>query len=127
MITNRAVNEAIDYIFCHVEEDIGLEDVAEHCHFSKFYFSRLFKEQTGESVYGFIKRVRLEQSAFRLKVERDRRITEISADYGYSSSNFSSAFKLHYDVIASGCDIHPMTPLENIQAFFDAVEEYYSF
>ena len=98
MITNRAVNEAIDYIFCHVEEDIGLEDVAEHCHFSKFYFSRLFKEQTGESVYGFIKRVRLEQSAFRLKVERDRRITEISADYGYSSSNFSSAFKLHYDV-----------------------------
>ena len=30
-------------------------------------------------------------------------------------------------VIASGCDIPPMTPLENIQAFFDAVEEYYSF
>lgn len=29
-------------------------------------------------------------------------------------------------VIASGCDIPPMTPLENIQAFFDAVEEYYA-
>ena len=98
MITNRAVNEAIDFIFRHVEEDIGLEDVAEHCHFSKYYFSRLFKEQTGESVYGFIKRVRLEQSAFRLKVERERPITAISADFGYSSSNFSSAFKLHYDV-----------------------------
>ena len=28
-------------------------------------------------------------------------------------------------VIASGCDIPPMTSLENIQAFFDAVEEYY--
>lgn len=28
-------------------------------------------------------------------------------------------------VIASGCDIPPMTPLENIQAFFDAVEEFY--
>lgn len=29
-------------------------------------------------------------------------------------------------VIASGCDIPPMTPMENIQAFFDAVHEFYS-
>ena len=28
-------------------------------------------------------------------------------------------------VIASGCDIPPMTPLENIEAFFQAVEEFY--
>ena len=28
-------------------------------------------------------------------------------------------------VIASGCDIPPMSPLENIQAFFDAVDEFY--
>lgn len=28
-------------------------------------------------------------------------------------------------VLSSGCDIPPMTPLENLQAFFDAVEEFY--
>ena len=28
-------------------------------------------------------------------------------------------------VISSGCDIPPMTSLENLQAFFDAVDEYY--
>ena len=28
-------------------------------------------------------------------------------------------------VISSGCDIPPMSPWENIRAFFDAVEEYY--
>ena len=28
-------------------------------------------------------------------------------------------------VISSGCDIPPMTPWENIQAFFEAVDEYY--
>ena len=28
-------------------------------------------------------------------------------------------------VIASGCDIPPMTPMENIEAFFRAVEEFY--
>ena len=28
-------------------------------------------------------------------------------------------------IISSGCDIPPMTPWENIQAFFEAVDEYY--
>lgn len=96
MITSKAVNLAIDYILQHIEEELSLEEVADYCHFSKYYFCRLFKAQTGESVYGFIKRVRLEQSAFRLKTEKERAITEIGADYGYSSSNYSSAFRLHY-------------------------------
>lgn len=96
MITSEAVNQAIDYILGHIEEELRLEDVAERCHFSKYYFCRLFKAQTGESVYAFIRRVRLEQSAFRLKVERGRPITEIGADYGYSSSNYSSAFRTRY-------------------------------
>ena len=29
-------------------------------------------------------------------------------------------------VLSSGCDIPPMSPLENIQAFFDAANEYYA-
>ena len=36
-----------------------------------------------------IKRVRLERSAWRLKVEKERSITEIGETYGYSSSNFA--------------------------------------
>lgn len=96
MITNETVNRAIDYILEHIDEGITLEDVAAHCHFSKFYFSRLFKAQTKESVYAFMKRVKLEQSAFRLKTEKKRSITEIGADYGYSASNYSSAFRQHY-------------------------------
>ena len=87
MITSKAINQAIDYILQHIEEKLTLNEVAAHCYFSPYYFSRLFKTQTGESVYQFIKRVRLEQSAFRLKTEKERSITEISADYGYSSSN----------------------------------------
>lgn len=96
MITNEIINRAIDYILQHIEEEISVETVAEQCHFSKYYLCRIFKTQTGEGVYEFIRRVRLEQSAFRLKTERERSITAISADYGYSSSNYSTAFKLHY-------------------------------
>ena len=96
MITSEAVNRAMDYILEHLKEDLSLGQVADHCHFSKYYFSRLFKAQTGESVWEFVQRVRLEQSAFRLTTEKERPITDIGADYGYSPSSYSSAFRLHY-------------------------------
>ena len=96
MIENEVINRAITYIMEHIGEDITVEDVADYCHFSKYYFNRLFRKETGESVYAFIKRVKMEQSAFRLKVERGKSVTDICNDYGYSSSNYSSAFKLHH-------------------------------
>lgn len=96
MIQNVVVNKAISYILEHIWENITLEDVAQHCCISKFYFSRMFKEETGESVYSFIKRVKLEQSALRLKLEAQKSITDIGLDYGYSSSNYSSAFRKHH-------------------------------
>ncbi len=98
MITNEYVNRAIDYILNHINEEISVDEVAKHCNFSKYYFSRIFKRVTGESIYEFIKRVKMEQSAFRLKVEKRRSITDIGCEYGYSSSNFSSAFKQHHDM-----------------------------
>ena len=96
MITNEIINRAIDYILQHINEELSIDDVAEYCHFSKFYFSRMFKAETGESIYAFIKRLRLEQSAFKLKVEPGRTITDIGCEYGYSSSNYSSAFRQRY-------------------------------
>ncbi len=96
MIHAEPINRAIDYILAHINEEISVDDVASYCNFSKYYFSRMFKTETGESLYGFIKRVKMEQSAFRLKIEKDRTITDIGGDYGYSASNYSSAFKEHY-------------------------------
>lgn len=95
-ITNEAVNHAIDYILEHLNEDISIIDVATHCHFSQFYFNRMFKEETGESIYAFIKRLKLEQSAFRLKIEPGRTVTDIGYDFGYSPSNYSSVFRKQY-------------------------------
>ena len=37
-------------------------------------------------------------NAWRLKVEKDKSITEIGVDYGYSSSNFATAFKRHLNI-----------------------------
>lgn len=98
MINNEYINRAIDYILNNINENISVDDIAAHCNFSRYYFSRMFKIETGESIYEFIKRVKMEQSAFRLKVEKSRSITDISCEYGYSSSNYSSAFKQHHNL-----------------------------
>lgn len=98
MIENETINKAYNYILEHIEEDIQVEDVANFCNYSKFYFNRLFKAETGESVYAFIKRVKMEQSAFRIKVERQKSLTDIGNEYGYSSSNFSTAFRQHHNM-----------------------------
>ena len=98
MITNESVKQSIDYIMQHLDEEISIEDVAENSHFSKFYFSRVFKAETGESIYAFIKRLKMEQSAVKLKIEKDKTITDIGFDYGYSPSNYSTAFKKHHNI-----------------------------
>ena len=96
MIGNQVVNKIIDYICVNLEKDISVDDIAVFSGYSKFYISRLFRQETGESIYGFIKRAKIEQSAFRLKIEKNKSITEIGECYGYSSCNFSTLFREHF-------------------------------
>jgi AraC family transcriptional regulator len=98
MIANESINRAIEYILSHINDELSVDMVANHCHFSRYHLSRMFKAEAGEGIGEFIKRTKMEQSAFRLKVERDRSVTEIGVEYGYSSSNYSSAFKQHHDL-----------------------------
>ncbi|TGE35697.1 AraC family transcriptional regulator [Desulfosporosinus fructosivorans] len=130
MITNELVNQSIDYIMQHLDEEITVEDVGNCCHFSKYYFSRVFKAETGESIYAFIKRLKMEQSALRLRIEKDKSITDIGFDYGYSPSNYSSVFKKHHSIspaefrkgVNTTCVHHPLYP--NNLAKFKSFEEY---
>lgn len=97
----QIINECINYIIERMEnseEEFSVEQIAEQFHFSKYYFNRIFREETGESVYAFVKRRKLDQSAIDIKLEKDRTITEIGSSYGYSSSNYSSAFSSHHQI-----------------------------
>ena len=97
-IRSAAINQAISYIFAHMDEEITVDDVANHCGYSKYHLMRMFREDMDDALYQFIKRVRLERSAWKLKVEKSRSVTEIGIDYGYSASNFATAFKKHLNV-----------------------------
>lgn len=95
---SEVINQALNYIFDHMYEDITVEDVASHCSYSRYHLMRMFKEETDEALYQFIKRIRLERSAWHLKVEKEKSITEIGTKYGYSSSNFATAFRKHLNL-----------------------------
>ena len=97
-IRSAMINQAISYIFAHMDEEISVDDVASHCGYSKYHLMRMFREDMDEALYQFIKRVRIERSAWKLKVEKSRSVTEIGIDYGYSASNFATAFKKHLNV-----------------------------
>ncbi|MDD6799552.1 MAG: AraC family transcriptional regulator [Firmicutes bacterium] len=97
-IQSAVIDKAFNYIFDNIDEDITVDDVARHCCYSKYHLMRMFKEYADEALYQFIMRVRIERSAWRLKVEKNKSITEIGVDYGYSSSNFATAFKKHLNV-----------------------------
>lgn len=130
MVKNEWINKAIDFIIENLNEKITIDDVAEYCHLSKYYFSRVFKAETGESVYAFIKRLKMEQSAVEMKLEKDKSITDIGVTYGYSSSNYSSAFKKHHHIspvefrktVNTNCASHPF--IGDKLARFQSFEEY---
>jgi len=63
-----------------------------------FTLAEFLELKQGESIYAFIKRLKMERSALRLKLEKDKTITDIGVSYGYSSSNYSSAFKKHHSI-----------------------------
>lgn len=130
MDRKKLVNESIDYIMQHLEEDLSLDGVAAHFFISKYHFSRIFKEETGESVHAFIKRCRVDQSAVDIKLNPAKAITDIGLDYGYSSSNYSTVFRkqrhtsptLFKQTIPTRCMPVPFTPER--EAHFKTAAEY---
>lgn len=130
MVTNELVSKAIEYIVENLNEEIAIEDVANYCHLSKYYFCRIFKAETGEGVYAFIKRLKMEQSAIEMKLGKNKSITDIGMTYGYSSSNYSTAFKKHHHLspaefrktVNAICAPHPY--ISDHLAKFQSFEEY---
>ena len=81
------------YIDEHCTEDLTLESVADRAGFSKFHFSRLFKQFTNISFYKYLNQKRIE-TAEKLLVSPDLSITEVSLSSGFSSmSSFIRMFK----------------------------------
>lgn len=87
------LNAVFDYLDEHFAEDISLEKVADVAGFSKFHFSRLFKQCSGYNFYDFLCYRRI-KSAETLLLKPGISITEVALQSGFSSlSTFNRTFK----------------------------------
>ena len=99
--TEKSVNiieQAKDYISNHYNSDLSLDDISRIVDISPYYFSKIFKEETGVNFIDYLTNIRLEK-AKELLVSTDNSMKEICAKIGYSDPNyFSRAFKKNVGV-----------------------------
>ena len=94
--TERFMN-ICDYIIEHYNEDLTLDYVADISGFSKYHFSRLFKQFTNLSFYKYLNKKRIE-NAEKLLMDQELTITAVALRCGFSSvSAFIRMFKIIKD------------------------------
>lgn len=79
-----AVLRSINYIKNHIDQKITLEELANHVNLSRYYFSHLFKAETGYSPREYIISSRLDKAKILLKTTR-LSISEIAYKIGYDN------------------------------------------
>lgn len=81
------VEQSHNYIKEHFHEPIFLADVAGNVHISPEYFSRLFREVTGETFSNYLVKLRLSK-ARELLVNTKMKISEVGKKVGFNSPSY---------------------------------------
>lgn len=88
----------ITYVAEHYEQNITIEDIADHCYYSKSHFMKFFKENMGIGFIQYLNDYRLELAAAKL-LESGDNILDIASDVGFDNlSYFNRVFKKKYGV-----------------------------
>ena len=80
----EAVRRMQEYIKEHLYEKISSADIAKASLYSPWYARRLFLEYTGVTPADYIRKLRLKQSALKLRDE-DVKILDVALDFGFGS------------------------------------------
>lgn len=87
----------------HYTEPVTLEDIAGHVNLNKSYLCRLFKQQTGKSVFGCLNQIRMEKAAQYISKYKDQySVREIAMLVGIEDQfYFTRRFKAYFGVSPS--------------------------
>lgn len=111
----KAVQRMQDYIEEHLLEDISFADVAKVSLFSPWHARRLFLEYTGVTPAEYIRKLRLKQSALKLRDE-DIKVLDVAMNLGFRSvDGYQRAFRKEFgcnpsEYSANPIPLHLFTP-----------------
>lgn len=92
----EAVQRMQDYIREHLYEEISILQLAEVSLFSPWHARRLFLEYTGLTTAEYIRKLRLRETALRLRDGEDR-VVDVALECGFKSTDgFQRAFNKEY-------------------------------
>lgn len=90
---SEVITAVMTYINNHYREELSLEDVARFAGFSRYYFSRSFKRQTGYSFKDYLCQKRL-QVAMDLLIRTNRSMRDVAIESGFGSvATFNRVFR----------------------------------
>ena len=90
----RRILPVLSHIQDHLDDRLPLNDLAALACFSPYHFHRIFTGMVGESVKEYVRRLRLERAAGRLRAG-SKSVVEIAFEAGYESHEaFSRSFKV---------------------------------
>lgn len=103
-----AVQQMQDYIKEHIREEITLTKLSRVSMFSPWYSYRLFKQYTGVTPADYIRKLRLSESALRLKKE-DCKVIDVAYDTGFCSvDGYQRAFYREFGCNPGEYATHPV-------------------
>jgi len=86
----------LEYVRTHLDTELNVGLLAQRAGFSTFHFQRIFRVAVGETIADYVRRLRLQRAAIRLRSD-DAPITEIALGSGYETpSAFARAFTNAY-------------------------------
>lgn len=91
--SKSSIEEIAEYLVQHYDQDIKLQDIADHFYLSREYIARKFKQSYGDTVIGYLTNIRMEK-AIDLLENPHLKIAEIASKVGYQNEKyFSKIFK----------------------------------
>lgn len=88
------INQAMDYIECHLTGEIELSEVARRACCSSYQFQRMFSFITNVTLAEYIWRRRLTLAALELQNSKNTKVIDVAIKYGYESPvSFARAFQ----------------------------------
>ncbi|MDY8025222.1 PocR ligand-binding domain-containing protein [Paenibacillus polymyxa] len=84
---NPVLKPAFEYIFEHKGETFSLKALADLCHISPSYFSRLFAKETGENFSSYLSRLKIKW-AKQLLEATDIPVSQISSELGFNEPGY---------------------------------------